>query len=132
MVSKNSLWLLLALLTGCASTFNQPHQFVTVSTFGSEDYSADCTLSNEEGTWKGRASTQIKVHRDGNPMQVECKNGDMTGFTVVHPDFDAEYVILDLLFDLCIISCPIDAYTNSFYDYPAMIQVPMKRNYASE
>jgi hypothetical protein len=108
---------------------NGPHQKFTVTTTQNNFYESTlCTLNNEEGTWTVKPDTISEIHRDGNKMDVTCKNEKQTGKSFVEPDFGVRYLISNLFFDLCIISCLVDARTNAFYGYPTLTSVPMKQN----
>jgi hypothetical protein len=58
-------------------------------------------------------------------MNVVCENDTQQGISNVEPKFQGAYLVLDLLLDICIISCTVDGINNSFYDYPASVVVPM-------
>lgn len=112
-------------LFGCATMFNGAHQNVTVHTMDSKEKNTECTLINEEGTWKAAPSIPVSIHRDGNQMSIECVNDIQKGSLTVESDFSYGYLLCDILLDYGIISGSIDAYQNSFYDYPGSIIVKM-------
>lgn len=124
-MKKSLILLLVVFLTGCATVFRSPSQYVTVVPIGTQDRVNTCSLTNEEGNWSGFPNAPIKIERDGNPMSVECSGDNARGTVEAKPDFGWPYLALNLLFDLCIISCPVDGLTNSFYSYPETIVVPM-------
>ena len=116
-------------ISGCATMSNGDFQNVTITTpNNSANEKTRCKVANEEGEWIAAPDIQFGVHRDGNPMTVTCQNSLQTGSTSVSPQFDGEYVVLDLLLDLCVISCFVDGYNNTFYAYPTPISVPMVTN----
>ena len=127
----NKILLLIAVVTvftGCASMFNGPYQYVTVTpvnaTAGDKP---KCTLTNEEGIWEPLPNnTIVKVHRDDNDMTVDCSNKAQEGKIIVSPEFSEKYLVLDILLDLCIISCLVDGVNNSWYSYDYYVLVPMK------
>lgn len=117
----------LCLLSGCASMFQGANQNITVATINDKHVDKTrCNIKNEEGTWNTAPNSAISIHRDGNNMKIQCDNDMQTGTNHVDPDFNGGYLGLDLLLDLCIISCVVDGANNAFYQYPSFITVPMK------
>lgn len=116
-------------LSGCAAMSKGSTQSVKVSALNTLSASSTrCALVNEEGNWSAQAEIPVQIHRDGNIMDVDCKNATESGRAKIEPRFDGAYLMLDLLIDLCIISCIVDGGSNSFYSYPENITVLMKRN----
>ncbi len=113
-------------LTGCATLFQGTHQGVTLVSTGHRPVEADCRLTNEEGSYTGALNTTVSVHRDGEPLTVVCEGEDHRGMVSVQPSFEGQYLLLDLIFDYCIISCIVDGVNNAFYSYPPTIFVPMR------
>jgi hypothetical protein len=115
------------LLTGCATINNTAHQSLAVATKNdTSKETTQCSLKNEEGEWKTAANTMVSVHRDGNPMFVECENEKQKGQATAVPKFEGGLLAVDLIFvDACLISCIIDGSTNAFYKYQNHITVPM-------
>jgi hypothetical protein len=126
-MNKMLLLIAISILTGCASMSHGSHQNVTVSPVNTSSTTGTCALRNEEGTWPARPNISTQIDRDGNDMTVECVNDSESGKTVVKPEFYGSYLGLDLLIDLCIISCVVDGANNAFYSYPEFITVPMER-----
>ena len=123
------LFLLFAfcVLSGCASMFQGAHQNLTVATINDKvPDKTRCKITNEEGTWTAAPNTAVRIHRDGNNMEIQCNNDAQSGVNQIVPEFEGSYLGLDLLLDLCIISCIIDGANNSFYQYPSFVTVPMK------
>lgn len=117
----------LFMLSGCASMFQGVNQNITVATVNDKNVDKTrCNIKNEEGTWNAAPNSAISIHRDGNNMEIQCENEMQSGVSHVDPDFDGGYLALDLVLDLCIISCVVDGINNSFYQYPSFINVPMK------
>jgi hypothetical protein len=117
---------LVLLLTGCATMFEGSRQDFTVTPTSDNSKNTLCIARNEEGIWPNLVPFQAtNIHRDGNTMNVVCENDLQKGISNVEPKFQGAYLVLDLLLDFCIISCPIDGINNSFYDYPASVVVPM-------
>lgn len=59
-------------------------------------------------------------------MPVSCENPLQKGVVTVEPAFQGHYLTLDLLLDLCIVSCIVDGANNAWYKYPSAIEVPMQ------
>ncbi|MFN4289784.1 MAG: hypothetical protein ACK4E7_02750 [Permianibacter sp.] len=125
--------LLSALLTlsmsGCATIFESSSQTIrTITTDNQNPRDTRCTLTNEEGEWTVIADTSAMIHRDGNPMKVKCDNQQQIGEATVNPSFMPGYLLLDIVWDACILtaSCIIDGATNAFYEYPEQIVIPMR------
>ena len=118
-------------VTGCATIFEGPTQNFKINTVN-DTASRDtrCNVTNEEGTWGTYADGGMTIHRDGNPMKVECRNDTQVGVTEVEPRFQAEYLVLDIIWDACILtlSCVIDGVNNSFYEYPPSVDVYMEED----
>ena len=116
-------------MTGCTTMFQGSDQNVTISTLEDKHpNTTTCTLKNEEGMWKTRADMSVNIDRDGNDLVVSCKNYEQKGEVSIDPRFQAEWLVLDILWDACILtmSCVIDGATNAFYEYEENILVPMK------
>jgi hypothetical protein len=118
--------ILIISLTGCATISQGSRQNISVATQGDSDPTETvCNLNNTEGSWVVSPDQPIHVHRDGDPLNIECKNTQQTGRTSIDPEFDGSYLALNLLVDLCIISCWVDGFSHSWYEYPAFIPVRM-------
>jgi len=115
--------------TGCATVYESSHQNITISTYSdSTPDKTQCVLKNEEGEWRVIANNLNAIHRDGNTMNVDCENESQRGHTTIDPHFQFEYVLLDLLWDACLLtaSCIIDGVHNAYYEYPYYVHVEMK------
>ena len=58
-------------------------------------------------------------------MDINCENDEQSGIANLDSDFQGEFLLLDLVLDLCIIYCWVDGISNSFYEYPSVATVPM-------
>jgi hypothetical protein len=124
-----SLLLCTTVLSGCASMFEGTTQNITVSTINDKDVDKTrCNIVNEEGAWNTSPNSTIGIHKDGNVMDIQCKNDFQNGISHVEPSFNGGYIFLDILLDACIISCIVDGTNNSFYEYPHSINVQMNEN----
>lgn len=114
------------MLSGCATIFQGSTQDFTPVTINDASKKTLCAAKNEEGYWNNMFPMQATdIHRDGNTMTVTCENEKQKGTVTVQPKFQGAYLVLDLLLDMCIISCFVDGISNSFYDYPAATVVNM-------
>jgi len=106
--------------------FDSTHQNLTVTTFN-DDFpnQTRCNIKNEEGEWISVPNIAVSIHRDGNIMVINCENDKQSGISNLDSDFQGEFLVLDLILDLCIISCWVDGISNSFYEYPSVVTVPM-------
>ena len=85
-----------------------------------------CSATNEEGNWPSLIPLEAtNIRRDGNTLLVKCENDVQKGALNVEPNFKGAYIFLDAMLDFCTISCVVDAFSNSFYEYPSMVVVPM-------
>lgn len=125
--------IILAMITlgGCANMDHGPLQVITPTPVGGlkDKPLTICTLENEEGKWDATAFGPTQIHRDGNQMSINCENDFETGNAKVDPRFMSEFltkdIIIGLLFDACLIGCMVDGFSNSWYEYPPSVFVPM-------
>jgi hypothetical protein len=116
----------LCLLVGCASIFQGTHQNLTVATINDKvPDKTRCKITNEEGAWIAAPNASVSIDRDGNKMTIQCENEQQSGVNQIEPEFEGAYLGLDLLLDLCIISCIVDGVNNAFYQYPSFVTVMM-------
>jgi hypothetical protein len=113
-------------LSGCATIFEGTTQSLMVKTARDNGKDTLCSAVNEEGSWQSIIPLETtNIRRDGNTMLVKCENNTQKGATNVEPNFKGAYIFLDALLDFCTISCVVDAISNSFYEYPSMVVIPM-------
>jgi len=71
-------------LSGCATITSNELQTVTLSARtgnGEAVDQANCTLTNDRGSWKATAPGNVSVHRSAEDLAVECrKDGMSDGF----------------------------------------------------
>ncbi|GAM70420.1 hypothetical protein JCM19236_558 [Vibrio sp. JCM 19236] len=69
----------------------------------------------------------VALDRSSADLVIECENETQEGSAVIESSFNGAWLLADLLWDLCIftLSCPIDAATGAFFDYPNKISVDM-------
>jgi hypothetical protein len=125
-ITKVLLFLNIFVLSACATILQGENQNFTAITMNDKTpYKTQCQIKNEEGAWQTVPYKIVSIHRDGNPMDIQCRNNLQTGVTQLAPDFNGVYLLLDLLLDACIFSCPIDGVNNAFYQYPSFVTIPM-------
>lgn len=116
----------MTLLQGCATMFEGTTQRFMVKTVRDTGKDTLCIASNEEGLWPSLVPQETaNIYRDGNTMLVECENTAQKGVTNVEPNFKGSYIFLNFLLDFCTISCVVDGVSNSWYEYPTLVVVPM-------
>lgn len=113
--------------TGCATMVNGTTDEVNIHAVKS-DVQTSCSLILDDeikGQWEQNGQLEsFELERSSDDIRIECisENNKKTKYKV-EPKFDDDFLVLDLLVDLCIISCPIDLITGAFYDYPKTITV---------
>ena len=117
----------LTALSSCATLDQGETQSIIVDTINNTATAqTKCTLTNEEGQWVVIPNNPSIIHRDGNEMAVECSNPGQQGKISIAPyNFHGNLLMVDLFLDICLISCAIDGYKNSWFSYPETIPVPM-------
>lgn len=117
--------------TGCATIVRGDKQQVNINTYDAETnyiVSSNCTVTNDEGTFKTRSDREVFVERDKDLLRIDCETEDFQGSRIVDGKVDWGFLAIDFFgVDLCIISCWIDGFTGSWAEYPVMIDVPMDR-----
>ena len=115
----------LALTTGCSTIFMGSDQNVNITT---TDPTARCTIMNASDVRHG-SGTAMSTNIDRSPsnLHIICKGDSTHGAASVDPRFMAEWLLIDVIWDACILtlSCLIDGATGNFYDYPDAVHIPM-------
>lgn len=123
---KNISLVLLLALTGCASitgSKNQPLSVQAVYT-GKSIEGADCTLTNDKGTWFTKTPGSVVVQKSGQDLVVKCdKEGIPSGSTTVASSANGG-AWGNILFG-GIIGYAIDAGTGAAFDYPTSLAIQM-------
>jgi predicted metal-binding protein len=113
-------------LGGCASIVNGQNQPVSVDTRQGADaiVGANCTLSNDKGTWYVTSPGSATVHRSSADLAIKCeKNGSNPGLSTVK-SFTKGMAFGNILFG-GIIGAGVDISTGAAFDYPSLISVQM-------
>ncbi|WP_199454864.1 hypothetical protein [Vibrio owensii] len=115
-------------LSGCATILQGTEDTVNVHALGASEKLTECTIKQGKDSYRtlGRVD-QVVVGRGSADMLIKCENDTQQGTTSVESSFQGAWLAADLLWDLCIItlSCPIDAASGAFFDYPNDIHVDM-------
>lgn len=115
-------------VVGCATVLQGTDDTVNVRALGATDNSVHCTIKAGGDTWfaNGVADT-VTIDRSSKDLLIQCESETQTGMATAESSFQAGWLFADLLWDLCIItlSCPIDAATGAFYNYPDNVTVEM-------
>ncbi|HEX5371547.1 MAG TPA: hypothetical protein VFW84_02310 [Aquabacterium sp.] len=113
-------------LGGCASIVNGQNQPVSVDTRQGGDavVGANCTLSNDKGTWYITSPGSTTVHRSAADLAIKCeKTGINPGLSTVK-SFTKGMAFGNILFG-GIIGAGVDISTGAAFDYPSLISVQM-------
>lgn len=125
-MNKRVSFLAVLLATGCASitgSKNQPVSIQAVHT-GKSLEGADCTLTNDKGTWFAKTPGSVVVQKSGQDMVIRCeKDGVPAGSTTVASSANAG-AWGNILFG-GIIGYAVDAGTGAAFDYPSSLSVQM-------
>jgi hypothetical protein len=112
--------------SGCASIVSGHNQSVSVETrhSGQSITGANCTLTNNKGTWFVTSPGSVTVHRSFQDMTVNCeKAGDQPGALTVKSSTKG-MAFGNILFG-GVIGAGVDIGTGAAYDYPPLITVEM-------
>jgi len=114
-------------LTGCATIIDSQNQTMTLATKGDLDKrNTECDLRNAKGVWTTDNKESIMVHRAYSDMIISCENEIQEGEIVVESTASVGFMIANFfIWDLCTISCLVDHFTGSLYEYPLSVRVPM-------
>lgn len=115
------------LLSGCASMDRGSRQELSVETQNNANVEkTSCVVTNDDGKWTTPPSRTIHVERDGAPMNVKCENDTQSGNQIVSAEFANKYILQNIIWDFCTISCLIDGFSGAFYEYPHYVYVDMR------
>lgn len=128
MKSPNSLvaTTLLILVSGCASITQSEMQrvSVTASHEGKALKDADCSLTNDRGTWTVKAPAQVDVRKSGENLSVVCKKEGFVDGLLTAVSRAAGSMFGNIIFGGGI-GALIDHNKGTGYDYPDVMPVQM-------
>lgn len=129
-VTRLSLVVALALLTGCASITKDSNQPVKIETYSKSNQAilgSKCTAKNERGEWSVTTPNAVSVHRSGQNLLVSCeKEGEAPGIATVISRANGG-MFGNILFGGGI-GAIIDHNKGTAYSYPDWIRVIMGDN----
>lgn len=112
-------------LTACASMTSGTQQDFAIQTrHGDVERSGmDCELHNDTGSWSLTSPAGVTLHKSAENLEVECKDGQLTGKASVASTANAAYAS-NFLF-LFGIGYWFDKLTGAGFDYPETIVVQL-------
>lgn len=120
-----------ALATGCASVTSGNAQRMTVqvrTADGSAVQGAECSLTNDKGTWHVSAPGDTTVIRSFNPIQVRCVRQPLPqGIVSVESGVRAEMFGNILIGGA--VGVLVDHASGAAYEYPEQVRVVMGRTF---
>jgi len=113
-------------LAGCASIVDGSNQSLAVKTVagGLDLPSAQCTLTNNKGTWYLTTPGTVTVHRSYDALNVRCEHDGYVPNTSSVDSATKGMAFGNLLFG-GLIGAGVDMSTGAAYDYPGPIVVPL-------
>lgn len=120
---------LLLLASGCASITQSELQrvSVTASNEGTPLKDADCSLTNDKGTWAVKAPGQIDVRKSGENLSVICKKEGLVDGLLTAVSRAAGSMWGNIIFGGGI-GAIIDHNKGTGYDYPNTMPVQMGKS----
>lgn len=117
-----------ALTSGCASIIDGSKQQVHINSYDAATNTsvvANCTVSNDEGSFRTASNRSVIVQKDKDLLNVECESDELKGQAMIDGSINGGYIVANALIDFCTVSCLIDGISGSWAKYPTMIDVPM-------
>lgn len=129
--SKKAVFVLalvaLPMFTGCASIVNGPTQNINIATHDSktlEPISANCTVSNAEGSTTVVTPSSVSVNRDSSPLSVSCVEGGYSDRTETFDSRMSGWMFGNILFG-GLVGIAVDAISGSAMEYLDNLKVFM-------
>ena len=113
-------------LGGCASIVNGQNQPISLETRQGAQMvvGANCSLTNDKGTWFITTPGSTTVHRSSSDLAVKCEKPNTTSGLSTVKSFTKGMAFGNILFG-GIIGAGVDISTGAAFDYPSLIQVQM-------
>ncbi|MBI3094835.1 MAG: hypothetical protein HYY97_08195 [Rhodocyclales bacterium] len=120
---------LVLLVSGCASITQSEMQRVSITATheGKAIKDADCSLTNDKGTWTAKAPTQVDVHKSGENLSVVCKKEGFVDGLLSAVSRAAGSMFGNIIFGGGI-GALIDHNKGTGYDYPNSLPVEMGKS----
>ena len=116
-------------LSGCASMINGSKQSLQVNTVDAVTGApkpASCNISRQGLNIHVKSNEVFQVDRDEHSLHITCEDSNSIGRLRQKSDFAQRYLFLDIVTDLCIVSCFVDGYHNAWREYPTPMVVEMR------
>ena len=123
------------LTSGCASIIDGSKQQVHINSYDAATNTsvvANCTVSNDEGSFRTASNRSVIVQKDKDLLTVECESDELKGQAMIDGSINGGYILANALIDFCTVSCLIDGISGSWAKYPTMIDVPMDQKINKE
>jgi hypothetical protein len=113
-------------LSGCASIVDGSTQVLSVKTVESanEVSGANCSLTNEKGTWFVNTPGTVSVHRASSDLNIKCSKEGYEAAIKTEQSSTKSMAFGNILFG-GVIGAGTDMATGAAYDYPQLITVPL-------
>lgn len=120
---------LILLVSGCASITQSEMQRVSITAThdGKAVQDAECSLTNDKGTWTAKAPTQVDVHKSGENLSVVCKKEGFVDGLLSAVSRAAGSMFGNIIFGGGI-GALIDHNKGTGYDYPNSLPVQMGKS----
>lgn len=120
---------LVLLVSGCASITQSEMQRVSITAThdGKAVQDAECSLTNDKGTWTAKAPTQVDVHKSGENLSVVCKKAGFVDGLLSAVSRAAGSMFGNIIFGGGI-GALIDHNKGTGYDYPNSLPVQMGKS----
>ena len=119
-------------VSGCSTlTGDGTSQTIGVETVDVVDtsriYDAKCTLSNDEGSWSVVTPGSVMIHRSNKLLDIDCRKEGYLQESSHSVDSDTKANMWGNIIFGGGVGAIIDHNNGSAYEYPEVIQVPMRR-----
>lgn len=123
----------LLVLGGCASIVDGSSESLSVkATSAAADVAgAQCTLSNNKGTWYVTTPGTVTVHRSYNDMNVKCAKPGYVSNAIAVSSSTRGMAFGNILFG-GLIGAGVDMSTGAAYVYPNPITIPLQPSPAAQ
>ena len=112
-------------LTSCATITQSDTQTIAVTaSYDGKPVEADCSLTNDKGTYTARTPANVMVHKSGEDLSVTCKKDGLPDGLLVAISRAAGSMWGNIIFGGGV-GAIIDHSRGSGYDYPYQLAVKM-------
>ncbi|MDN3919649.1 hypothetical protein [Roseateles violae] len=127
-MSTGLIALVLTQIVGCASIVNGQNQSVSVDARSDAGVlaGANCTLSNNKGTWYVSTPGTVTVQRSFEDMAVKCEKTAYEPGLATFKSSTKAMAFGNIIFG-GVIGAGVDVATGAAYDYPAVLTVMMAK-----